>query len=39
MGYGDAESKLRFPHLHKPYYDGEIYLPSNLNRESLATVG
>lgn len=27
LGYGDVESKLRFPHPHSPDYDGEIYSP------------
>jgi putative transposase len=40
LGYGDMESKQRFPHPHSPDYDGgEIYSPSNLNRETPATVG
>lgn len=34
-GHGDVESKQRFPHLHSPDYDGgEIYSPTNLNRET-----
>ncbi len=33
LGYGDVESKERFPHLHSPNYDGgEINSPTNLNR-------
>jgi putative transposase len=40
LGYGDVESKQRFPHLHSPDYDGgEIYSPTNLNRETPATTG
>lgn len=31
-GYGDVESKKRFPHLHTPHYDCEIYSP-NQTRE------
>ena len=35
LGYGDVESKQRFPHPHSPDYDGgEIYSPTNLNRET-----
>jgi len=34
LGCGDVESKPRFPHLHSPDYDGEIYSASQLNRES-----
>src|SRR5579863_8938770 len=37
LGYGDVESKKRFPHPHSPDYDGgEIYSPTNLNRETPA---
>ena len=39
LGCGDVESKQRFPHLHSPDYDGEIYSPTNLNRETLVMVG
>jgi putative transposase len=40
LGYGDVKSKQRFPHPHSPdYYGGEIYSPTNLNRETSATVG
>ncbi len=39
LGYGDVESKERFPHLHSPDYDGEIYSPTNPNRETPAMVG
>ncbi len=40
MGYGDVESKERFPHPHSPDYDGgEIYSPSNLNRETPVMAG
>lgn len=39
LGYGDVESKERFPHLHSPDYDGEIYSPTNLNRETPAMAG
>jgi putative transposase len=39
LDYGDMESKQRFPHLHSPDYDGEIYSPSNLNRETPAING
>ena len=39
-GYGDVESKERFPHLHSPDYDGgEIYSPTNLNRETPVMAG
>jgi hypothetical protein len=35
LGYGDRESNVRFPHLHRPDYDGcEIISKQNLNRES-----
>jgi hypothetical protein len=34
-GYGDVESKVRFPHLHSPdYYDCEIISQQNQNRET-----
>ena len=40
LGYGDVESKQRFPHPHSPDYDGgEIYSPTNLNRETPAIDG
>jgi len=39
LGYGDVESKQRFPHLHSPDYDGEIYSPTNLNRETPVMAG
>jgi putative transposase len=40
VGYGDVENKQRFPHPHSPDYDGgEIYSPSNLNRETPAITG
>jgi putative transposase len=39
LGYGDVESKERFPHLHSPDYDGEIYSPTNLNREAPVMAG
>jgi len=39
MGYGDVESKKRFPHLHSPDDDGEIYSPTNQNRETPAIAG
>ena len=40
LGYGDVGSKERFPHLHSPDYDGgEIYSPTNLNRETSAMAG
>lgn len=40
LGYGDVESKPRFPHLHSPDYDGgEIYSPSNRNRETPVITG
>lgn len=40
LGYGDVESKQRFPHPHSPDYDdGEIYSPTNLNRETPAING
>ncbi len=40
LGYGDVESKQRFPHPHSPDYDGgEIYSPTNLNRDTPAING
>ena len=39
LGYGDVQSKPRFPHPHSPDYDGGLYSPTNLNRETPATVG
>ena len=39
LGYGDVESKERFPHLHSPDYDGEIYSPTNLNRDTPVMAG
>jgi len=40
LGCGDVESKQRFPHLHSPDYDGgEIYSPTNLNRETPVMAG
>ena len=40
LGYGDVESKERFPHLHSPDYDGgEIYSPTNLNQETPVMAG
>jgi len=40
LGYGDVESKQRFPHPHTHDYDGgEIYSPTNLNRETPAING
>jgi hypothetical protein len=40
LGYGDVESKERFPHLHRPDYDGgEIYSPTDLNRETPVIAG
>lgn len=40
LGYGDVESKQRFPHHHSPDYDGgEIYSPTNLNRETPVITG
>jgi putative transposase len=40
LGYGDVESKQRFPHPHSPDYDGgEIYSPTNLKRETPAING
>ena len=40
MGYGDVESKERFPHPHSPDYDcGELNSPTNLNRENPAIAG
>ncbi len=39
MGYGDVESKVRFPHLHSPDDGGEIYSPTTQNRETPAIVG
>lgn len=39
LGYGDVESKERFPHLHSSDYDGEIYSPTNPNRETPAMAG
>ena len=39
-GCGDVESKERFPHPHSPDYDGgEIYSPSNPNRETPVMAG
>jgi putative transposase len=36
MGYGNVESKERFPHSHSPDYDDgcQIYLQPNKNRET-----
>jgi putative transposase len=39
LGYGDVESKPRFPHPHSPDYDGGIYSPTKLNRETPAING
>jgi len=39
LGYGDVESKERFPHLHSPDYGGEIYSPTTPNRETPAMAG
>lgn len=39
LGYGDVESKQRFPHLHSPDYDGEIYSPTTPNRETQVIAG
>ena len=39
LGYGDVESKQRFPLPHSPDYDGEIYSHTNLNRETPAIDG
>jgi putative transposase len=40
LGYGDVESKQRFPHPHSPDYDGgEIYSPTNQSRETPAING
>ena len=39
LGYGDVESKERFPHPHSPDYDGEIYSPINPNRETPVMAG
>lgn len=39
QGCGDVESKERFPHLHSPDYDGEIYSLPNRNPETLAIAG
>lgn len=40
LGYGNVESKERFPHPHSPDYDtGEIYSPTNLNRETPVMAG
>jgi putative transposase len=39
LGYGDVESKQRFPHPHSPDYDREIYSPSTPNRETPALAG
>jgi len=38
LGYGDVESKDRFPHLHSPDYDCEIYSP-NHTRETPVIAG
>ena len=40
LGYGDVESKQRFPRPNSPDYDGgEIYSPTNLNGETPAIIG
>lgn len=39
LGYGDVESKERFPHLHSPDYDGEIYSLPYQNPETLVMTG
>jgi putative transposase len=40
LGYGAVESKERFPQLHSPdYHGGEIYSPTNLNRETPLIAG
>jgi putative transposase len=40
MGYGDVESKERFPHLHSPDDGGgELYSPTTQNRETPAMNG
>ena len=41
MGYGNVESKQRFPHSHSPDYDDgcQIYLQPNHNRETPAISG
>lgn len=37
LGYGDVESKLRFPHPHSPDYDGDTYSP--ITRETPVMTG
>jgi putative transposase len=39
LGYGDVESQERFPHLHSPDYDGEIYSPTTPYRETPVMAG
>jgi len=40
QGYGDVESKKRFPHLHSPdYYDDGLYSLENQNRETPVMAG
>jgi len=40
QGYGDVESKERFPHLHSPdYYGDGLYSSPNQNRETPAIAG
>jgi len=40
LGYGDVESKERFPHLHSPDYDcDELYSSPNQNRETPVIAG
>jgi putative transposase len=34
LACGDVESKQRFPHPHRPGYDGELYSPLTQNRET-----
>lgn len=39
LACGDVESKERFPHPHRPYYDCELYSQPNRNRETPAIGG
>jgi putative transposase len=39
QGYGDVESKERFPHPHSPDYGCEVYSWPNQNRETPAIAG
>jgi putative transposase len=39
LGYGDVESKVRFPHPHSPDYESEIYSPTIPHRETPSMAG